>query len=90
MYKFDHRPSAREIEETVEFHNYFYDDYCNVTFDDGTKRKYKNTEPAIYYYSKSDFRIDFHNPILRQEGISGKLGIIRSKRVILEKKKGES
>lgn len=84
---FEVRPTPAEIKEVAKYHEAFQEDYCKVWFDDGSKRLFKNDMPIVSYYSggqKSYYFVEFVNKHLQKEGSFGRLGIIRSKRIIKE------
>lgn len=82
--RFEVRPTPAEIKEVAKYHEAFQEDYCKVWFDDGSKRLFKNDMPIVSYYSgeESYYFIEFVNKHLHKEGSFGRLGIIRSKRII--------
>ena len=80
-YKFDHKPTAKEIKKTTEYHLSNYTDYCKVWYDDGSKEIFKNDIPVCYYNGDNYF-ITFEAGEIRAEGSFGQMGIIRAKRYI--------
>ena len=83
--RFEVRPTPAEIKEVAEYHEAFQEDYCKVWLADGSKRLFKNDIPIVSYYSGgqgSYYFIEFVNKHLLKEGSFGRLGIIRSKRII--------
>jgi hypothetical protein len=83
--RFEVRPTPAEIKEVAEYHEAFQEDYCKVWLADGSKRIFKNDMPIVNYYSGgqgSYYYIEFVNKHLYGEGRFGRLGIIRSKRII--------
>lgn len=92
MFTFKKYPTPKQIENCINQHNK-YIDYVKVWFDNNTKRIYYNTEYIVL--TKCDFcsgryyyEVYFYNPDLSKVGSFGRLGIIRTKRVKILKKKG--
>lgn len=84
----ENRPTLKQLKDTINKHN-DYTDYVRVWFADGTSRIYYNTEPRVDYYCNKGYFITFESPELSVTGSFGRLGIIRSKRVIIKKKESE-
>jgi hypothetical protein len=82
-YKFDHTPTEKEIEETIEYHLSHYIDYCRVWYKDGSKGIFKNAIPTFYCYGADHF-IAFKAKEIMTEGSFGRMGIIRSKRYVMQ------
>lgn len=80
-YKFDHKPTAKEIKETTEYHLSHYVDYCRVWYDDGSTEVFNNTTP-ICNYNSDNYYITFGAQKIMTDGSFGRMGIIRSKRYI--------
>ena len=82
--RFEVRPTPAEIKEVAKYHEAFQEDYCKAWLADGSKRLFKNDMPIVSYYSgeESYYFIEFVNKHLLKEGSFGRLGIIRSKRII--------
>ena len=80
-YKFDRKPTAKEIKETTEYHLSHYVDYCRVWYDDGSKEIFKNDTPVCYYNGNNYF-ITFEAREIMTDGSFGRMGIIRAKRCI--------
>ena len=82
---FKERPTQKEIRIIEKYHATFQD-YCRVWLSDGSIRIYQNDTPKVHYFSNghhSYYFIDFVNEELYPTGSFGKIGIIRSKRVII-------
>ncbi len=89
---FEVRPTLAEIKEVAKYHEAFQEDYCKAWLADGSKRLFKNDMPIVNYYSdgqESYYFIEFVNKHLYREGSFGRLGIIRSKRIIKGVEKNE-
>lgn len=80
-YKFDHKPTAKEIKKTTEYHLSHYADYCRVWYDDNTTEVFNNTTP-ICYYDGDNYFIAFGAKEIMMDGSFGRMGIIRAKRYI--------
>jgi len=88
-YTLTHEPKPKELREIAEKHFARYRDYCRVWYEDGTKGVYANN---CYYVSNLDspnqWIVSFYSAQLEKDGSFGRLGIIRAKRIVEEKKKG--
>ena len=82
-YKFNHKPTAEEIKKTAEYHLSHYIDYCKVWYDNGSKEIFKNDTPVRNYNGYYYF-ITFGAKEIMTGGSFGRLGIIRSKRCIIQ------
>ena len=80
-YKFDHNPTAKEIKKTIEYHLSHYVDYCRVWYDDGSNEILKNNIP-ICNYDGDNYFVTFWAKKIMTDGSFGRMGIIRSKRII--------
>ena len=80
-YKFDHKPTAKEIKKATEHYLSHYTDYCRVWYDDGSTEIFSNTIPVCNYDGRNYF-ITFGAAEIMTEGSFGRMGIIRSKRII--------
>ena len=80
-YKFDHKPTAKEIKKTTEYHLSNYTDYCKVWYDDGSTEVFNNIIP-ICNYNGNNYFITFRAQEIMTDGSFGRMGIIRSKRYI--------
>lgn len=80
-YKFDHKPTAKEIKKTTEYHLSNYTDYCKVWYDDGSTEVFNNIIP-ICKYNGDNYFITFGAQEIMTDGSFGRMGIIRSKRYI--------
>ena len=80
-YKFNHKPTEKEIKETTEYHLSRYTDYCRVWCENGSKKVFKNTTP-ICYYDGDNYFITFKTREIMAEDSFRQKGIIRAKRYI--------
>lgn len=84
--QFKSKPTQAEINKAADAHE-IVQDYCKVWLADGTKKYFKNDMPVLGYYSggpgRSYYYIYFVSKHLQDKGSFGRLGIIRSKRVII-------
>lgn len=81
---FKEKPTKKEIREVEKYHATFQD-YCRVWLEDGSIRIYQNDTSKVCYFSngpRSYYFIDFVNEELYPTGSFGKIGIIRSKKII--------
>ena len=84
MYKktlYPKRLTAKQIEKEVTRHSK-YIDYCKVWFEDGSSKIFYNTVPIERLTIDRFYYLDFINSELSKTGAFGKMGIIRSKRVV--------
>lgn len=80
-YKFDHKPTAKDIKKTTEYHLSHYVDYCRVWYDDGSTEIFNNTIPGCYY-DGDNYYIIFEAKEIMAAGSFGRMGIIRAKRCV--------
>ena len=76
--------TAKQVSEEILKHSE-YIDYCRVWFDDNSTKIFYNTIPIERRTDKGFCYLIFVNSELSPAGAFGKIGIIRSKRVVTKR-----
>lgn len=87
MYKktlYPKRLTAKQVEKEILRH-LKYIDYCRVWFKDGSSKIFYNTIPIERTTIDRFYYLDFVNSELSKNGTFGRMGIIRSKRIVVRK-----
>ena len=76
--------TAKQVAKEIERHSK-YIDYCKVWFKDGSSKIFYNTVPIERLTIDRFHYLEFVNSELSITGSFGKMGIIRSKRVVVRR-----
>lgn len=75
--------TAKQVEKEISRHSK-YTDYCRVWFEDGSSQIFYNTVPIEKRTSEGFYYLTFVNSKLSKTGAFGKMGVVRSKRVVFK------